>query len=384
MANIFKTKARDYDREIMSAEDYDRLQGYQQQWQQATDDAGRQQANQQAQQLREQYGYSMGRDGQSFSIAKPQTGVSQDTGAQLLHWQNQQNNPTGRSDLYQRYQDLLNQYTSREPFTYDVTGDGLYQQYANQYQRLGNQAMQDTLGQAAGLTGGYSSSYAQSAGQQAYQGYLDKLNDIVPELYGQAYSRYAAEGDRIANAAQLAAQGYGQEKTDYWNNLNYWQSQAQNEQNQYWNQQQYDQTARQQAYSNLVTAISNTGYKPTSGELQAAGMTQSEADQWAAYFNFNRQQELATKSGGSGGGRSSGRRRSGGSSVRRSSESSSESSGTDAVAEAAASYAAAHSGGHLDDRSLDTYLSSQGYTTAQRSAFKQYLESIGWTNGRHQ
>ena len=381
MANIFETKARDYDREIMSAEDYDRLQGYQQQWQQATDDAGRQQANQQAQQLREQYGYSMGRDGQSFSIANPQTGVSQDTGAQLLHWQNQQNNPTGRSDLYQRYQDLLNQYTSREPFTYDVTGDGLYQQYANQYQRLGNQAMQDTLGQAAGLTGGYSSSYAQSAGQQAYQGYLDQLNDIVPELYGQAYSRYAAEGDRIANAAQLAAQGYGQEQTDYWNNLNYWQNQAQNEQNQYWNQQQYDQTARQQAYSNLVTAISNTGYKPTSGELQAAGMTQSEADQWAAYFNFNRQQALATKSGG---GRSSGGRRSGGSSVRRSSESSSESSGTDAVAEAAASYAAAHSGGHLDDRSLDTYLSSQGYTTAQRSAFKQYLESIGWTNGRHQ
>lgn len=379
MANIFETKARDYDREIMSAEDYDRLQGYQQQWQQATDDAGRQQANQQAQQLREQYGYSMGRDGQSFSIANPQTGVSQDTGAQLLHWQNQQNNPTGRSDLYQRYQDLLNQYTSREPFTYDVTGDGLYQQYANQYQRLGNQAMQDTLGQAAGLTGGYNSSYAQSAGQQAYQGYLDKLNDIVPELYGQAYSRYAAEGDRIANAAQLAAQGYGQEQTDYWNNLNYWQSQAQNEQSQYWNQQQYDQTARQQAYSNLVTAISNTGYKPTSGELQAAGMTQQEADQWAAYFSFNRQQALASKSGGSGG-----RRRSGGSSVRRSSESSSESSGTDAVAEAAASYAAAHSGGHLDDRSLDTYLSSQGYTTAQRSAFKQYLESIGWTYGRRQ
>lgn len=381
MANIFKTKARDYDREIMSAEDYDRLQGYQQQYQAAQDDAARSQANQAAQGLREQYGYSMGRDGQSFSIAKPQTGVSQDTGAQLLHWQNQQNNPTGRSDLYQRYQDLLNQYTSREPFTYDVTGDGLYQQYANQYQRLGNQAMQDTLGQAAGLTGGYNSSYAQSAGQQAYQGYLDKLNDIVPELYGQAYSRYAAEGDRIANAAQLAAQGYGQEQTDYWNNLNYWQSQAQNEQNQYWNQQQYDQAARQQAYSNLVTAISNTGYKPTSGELQAAGMTQQEADQWAAYFNFNRQQALATKSGG---GRSSGGRRSGGSPVRRSSESSSESSGTDAVAEAAASYAAAHSGGHLDDRSLDTYLSSQGYTTAQRSAFKQYLESIGWTNGRHQ
>lgn len=371
MANIFKTKARDYDREIMSAEDYDRLQGYQQQYQAAQDDAARSQANQAAQGLREQYGYSMGRDGQSFSIAKPQTGVSQDTGAQLLHYQNQQNNPTGRSNLYQTWQNLLDQYTNRKPFTYDLTGDALYQQYANQYQRLGNQAMQDTLGQAAGLTGGYNSSYAQSAGQQAYQGYMDQLNDIVPELYGQAYSRYAAEGDRIANAAQLAAQGYGQEQTDYWNNLNYWQSQAQNEQSQYWNQQQYDQTARQQAYSNLVTAISNTGYKPTSGELQAAGMTQQEADSWAAYFNFQRQQ--ATKTTSSGGGRSS--RRSPG----RSSESSSDSSSTGSVAEAAASYAAAHPTGYLDGRTLDAYLNQQGYTTAERSAFKQYLESVGWT-----
>lgn len=372
MANIFKSKARDYDREILSQDDYDRLQGYQQQYQAAQTDAERSQANQAAQGLREQYGYSMGRDGQSFSITKPQTGVSQDTGAQLLHWQNQQNNPTGRSNLYQTWQNLLDQYTNRKPFTYDLTGDALYQQYANQYQRLGNQAMQDTLGQAAGLTGGYNSSYAQSAGQQAYQGYLDQLNDIVPELYGQAYSRYAAEGDRIANAAQLAAQGYGQEQTDYWNNLNYWQSQAQNEQSQYWNQQQYDQTARQQAYSNLVTAISNTGYKPTSGELQAAGMTQQEADSWAAYFNFQRQQ--ATKTTSSGGG-SSGRRSSG----RSSGSSSGSSSGKGSVAEEAAKFYAAHGGEriYLDSPSVQEYTTSLGYNWAQRNEFLNYLRESG-------
>lgn len=375
MANIFNNRAyRDYDREILSDEDYGRLQGYQQQWQQATDDAGRQQANQQAQQLREQYGYSMGGDGRTFTINNPQTGVSQDTGAQLLHYQSQQNNPTGRSDLYQQYQDLLNQYTNRKPFAYDVTEDGLYQQYANQYQRLGNQAMQDTLGQAAGLTGGYNSSYAQSAGQQAYQGYLDQLNDIVPELYGQAYSRYAAEGDRIANAAALAGQGYQQEQSDYWNNLNYWQSQAQNEQSQYWNQQQYDQTARQQAYSNLVTAISNTGYKPTSGELQAAGMTQQEADSWAAYFNFQRQQ--ATKTTSSGGG-SSGRRSSGRSSG--SSSGSSGSSGKGSVAEEAAKFYAEHGGEriYLDSPSVQEYTASLGYNWAQRNEFLNYLRESG-------
>ena len=55
------------------------------------------------------------------------------------------------------------------------------------------------------------------------------------------------------------------------------------------------------------------------------------------------------------------------------------SSGTGSVAEAAASYAAAHPTGYLDGRTLDAYLNQQGYTTAERSAFKQYLESVGWT-----
>ena len=42
--------------------------------------------------------------------------------------------------------------------------------------------MEDTLGKAAALTGGYASSYAQSAGQQAYNGYLQELAALVPEL----------------------------------------------------------------------------------------------------------------------------------------------------------------------------------------------------------
>ena len=52
-------------------------------------------------------------------------------------------------------------------FSYDVNSDALYQQYANQYIQQGKMAMQDTIGQASAMTGGYGNSYAATAGNQA-------------------------------------------------------------------------------------------------------------------------------------------------------------------------------------------------------------------------
>lgn len=98
---------------------------------------------------------------------------------------------------------LYEQLQNRPKFSYDLDGDALYQQYKNQYQRLGQQAMQDTVGNAAALTGGYGNSWAATAGSQAYQDYLSKLNDIVPELYNQAYSRYTQEGDDLRTDISL-------------------------------------------------------------------------------------------------------------------------------------------------------------------------------------
>lgn len=98
--------------------------------------------------------------------------------------------------LLDKYRD---QYLNRGPFNYDLNGDALYQQYKNQYMNLGNQAMMDTMGQAAAMTGGYGNSYAQTAGQQTYQGYLQQLNDKVPELYQLALSKYTQEGQDLYN-----------------------------------------------------------------------------------------------------------------------------------------------------------------------------------------
>lgn len=124
--------------------------------------------------------------------------------------------------------DTINQILNREKFSYDLNGDMLYQQYADQYTTKGKLAMMDTMGQAAALTGGYGSSYGQSVGQQAYQGYLQQLNEVVPELYGMAMDQYNQEGQNLYNQAGLMAQmdeqeyGRYQDKlSQYYTDLNY-------------------------------------------------------------------------------------------------------------------------------------------------------------------
>lgn len=377
MASIYRKKGRNYDQEILSQQDYQAVQEAQQAWRDATDDAGRQAAHQQAEDIRARYGYSMGATGSNFSIINPRQGVSQDT--QIQQMQNQGHNPTGQSNFYNQWNNLMEQYNNREPFTYDPSSDGLYQQYARQYQLLGRQAMEDTMGQAAGLTGGYGSSYSQNAGQQAYQQYLDRLNDALPELYGQAWSRYNQEGQNLLQGAQLAQNAYQQEVSDWWNQQNFLAQQAQNEQAQYWNQQnwdfsqqQYSDSQQQQARENLITAISNTGYTPTAEELAAAGMSQSEANFWRQYYQ---QQAVKAASGGSGGRSGRGRGSGGGNDTG--------DSGGKKIKADATSFANSWNGSwgnrFLDSSYVDQYVKQQGYNMQERARFLGYLASLGFT-----
>ena len=100
-------------------------------------------------------------------------------------------------------------------FSYDLNGDALYQQYKDKYIQQGKLAMGDAIGQASAMTGGYGNSYAQSVGQQAYQGQLDNLNDIVPELYSMALDRYKMEKDDLYTQASYLMQKYEQEYGKY-------------------------------------------------------------------------------------------------------------------------------------------------------------------------
>lgn len=129
-------------------------------------------------------------------------------------WDNEKN--------YSPVQTALDAYKNREKFSYDLNGDMLYQQYKDQYINQGKQAMMDAMGQASAMTGGYGNSYAQTVGQQTYQGYLQGLNDKIPELYQLAYDKYNQEGDDLLTQYSLEKDKYDTAYGEHQNDLSNW------------------------------------------------------------------------------------------------------------------------------------------------------------------
>lgn len=120
--------------------------------------------------------------------------------------------PDFTSDYDQTISDIYQKITTREPFKYDYSTDPLYGQYKEAYTEQGKQAMRDTMGQAAALTGGYGSSYGQAVGQQQYDAYLQRLNDVMPDLYNTAFAQYESEGQQMKDQYTMANQ---QRETQY-------------------------------------------------------------------------------------------------------------------------------------------------------------------------
>lgn len=231
-----------------------------------------------------------------------------------------------QSQYKQQLDDLYQQVMNRPKFEYDLNGDMLYQQYKDQYMTQGKQAMMDTMGQAANLTGGYGNSYASTAGNQAYQSYLQQLNAMVPELYQAALNRYAMEGDELQNKYSMTAgledQAYGRYRDtvsdwqnerqyatdDYWNKYNADYSDFQNMLN-YWNQLAAQEnsafnTNRELAY-NQAMAVLQTGKVPSSALLKSAGISSADAKSLAKFYK--KKTSVSYGGGGGGGGsRSSG------------------------------------------------------------------------------
>ena len=138
--------------------------------------------------------------------------------------------------------EALQKVLNRDKFQYDINGDALYQQYKDRYIQQGKQAMMDTVGQAAALTGGYGNSYAQKAGQQAYQGYLQGLNDKVPELYQMALERYNQEGTDLLNKYGLMSDQYAKEYSRYRDSVGDWRAQRDYLATLYNNERSFDYT----------------------------------------------------------------------------------------------------------------------------------------------
>lgn len=114
---------------------------------------------------------------------------------------------------------------NRKAYQYNMSEDPVYRQYAAMYAQQGKRAMQDTMGKAAALSGGYGSSYASTAGNQAYQQHLGQLNDKAMELAALNRQNYDREGDEMrANLSALQA-AENQARQTYENDRNAWYNQ---------------------------------------------------------------------------------------------------------------------------------------------------------------
>lgn len=87
----------------------------------------------------------------------------------------------------------LSDIISRRDFSYNPENDAVFSKYKQLYTDQGKRAMQDTMGNAALLTGGYGNSYGTYAGQQAYNSYMQALSEKSLELEQKAYDRYREE-----------------------------------------------------------------------------------------------------------------------------------------------------------------------------------------------
>lgn len=183
-----------------------------------------------------------------------------------------------QSQWQQTLNDTLSKIQNREKFSYDLNGDALYQQYKDRYIQQGQQAMMDTMGQAAALTGGYGNSYAQSVGQQTYQGYLQGLNDKVPELYQLALQKYQQEGNDLLNQYGLLAD---RENTDYGR----------------YRDQMSDYNSELERLYNIYNNERNYDYGAYRDDI-ADSQWQAEFDEAKRRYD----QEFALANGGSGGG----------------------------------------------------------------------------------
>lgn len=183
--------------------------------------------------------------------------------------------PAGYTSKYGAALDgILQEIQNPEKFQYSFNNDEMFKYYADLYNQQGRQASADAMGQAAGLTGGYGNSYAAGVGNQAFQQYLLNLYDRGMDFRNAARQEF--EADRADRYNRLGAlqdadqtdygryrdevgdweteRGYYTDRADteydrdydaFLQDRNYWDTQAQRENEDFWQAMGYNEEMRQ-------------------------------------------------------------------------------------------------------------------------------------------
>lgn len=242
------------------------------------------------------------------------------------------NRPTYTSKYDDSIKNYVDQIANRKDFSYDFNADPLYQNYKDQYTRQAQMGQQNTMAQAAALTGGYGNSYAATAGSLAYQDSMSKLNDVIPQLYEMAMNKYETD---LANKRQDLAMYQSLDDTDYgryrdtvndWNtDRDFYTQDYYNKYNQEYGQHrdnvadtQWGDQFRADQYANAKNYTSGEHWNKTNYDYQKSRDKVADK-QWNKQFKedkrqFNLNYKIAKKGSASSGGSGGGRRRYGSSS----------------------------------------------------------------------
>lgn len=186
------------------------LVNYKLDYKNATTDDQKALANAGAEKIRSDYGrYTGGKDGSKYYLNEPspmsfeygnagtQSSAAQTTGFENPYAEQTQaaldkvmNQQAWENPYSDQQKAALDAVTNREAFSYDPAQDVAWQNARKQYLREADRATQDTMGQAAGLTGGMPSTAAMTAASQAGDYYRGQLNDRMADYQNMAYDRY--------------------------------------------------------------------------------------------------------------------------------------------------------------------------------------------------
>lgn len=210
---------------------------------------------------------------------------------------------SGRTAYSDKVDEMMNKIANRDKFSYDFNTDPLFQNALASAMKSGQNAMQDTIGQASALTGGYGSSYATSAANQAYNSFVQDAYAQLPDYYNLALNAYNMEGQemynqlgmyqtadntaygRLADAYSMnlanAQNMWNQEYSNYWDTANYNQAAAKfNADQKYkydalaWDKQQYADSQKryesEQAYKRYRDQVSDAQWAAKQAGSNAA------------------------------------------------------------------------------------------------------------------
>jgi len=277
-------------------------------------------------------------------------------------------NITGQINNYgtynSKYQPYIDDYSNRiANWDYDPESDKSYQAYKQQYTTAGQKAMRDTLGQVSARTGGLASSYAGSAAQQTYDGYMQQLASMIPQLEQNAYNRATNTLNMYQGLDQTDYGRWRDALTDLYNRGNYLNGLDQTEYGR-WADRLQDLYNQNGMYLNMDSNLYN----------RFLGNQQMGYDQLSAMQDYNDweyqmwQDELARAAaaakGSGGGGRGGGGRGRGGSGGSGSSSSNSGQAVTPTAGAAAGAATAALNKAYLNPTTLMNPYLNNTYTYA--------------------